>query len=365
MKIGLIHDNLNICGGREFVAVSMINCFKELGYEIFLLSSRKISKSLTLHNFDVAVSVDRTIRFPVELPVFGTTYWIFLLPAMIRNKCDVIVDAYSSSLLPFVDITYFHGYRKVGKLLQKTRARARIQNAYYELYFFLQTTLSSHVSKRLILANSNFTAKKIQSVLNIRPEVIYPPVNLKPFKSSQLDKHKNLVVTISRFSSEKNLELIPLLAANVDAHFAIIGSVYSAATSAMYRKILALIKHHGVGSRVTVFANASMARKINLLRKAKVYFHTMPFEDFGISIVEGMAASCIPVVHKSGGPKEFVPSKWQYEDAESACQKIQEALAEWQPHIGEHMTKIAWQFSQERFREKFLETLKNYLVAWQ
>ena len=36
--------------------------------------------------------------------------------------------------------------------------------------------------------------------------------------------------------------------------------------------------------------------------EAKVYLHTMPYEHFGISIVEAMAAGLVPVVPRSGGP---------------------------------------------------------------
>ncbi|MCK4483161.1 glycosyltransferase, partial [Candidatus Bathyarchaeota archaeon] len=38
------------------------------------------------------------------------------------------------------------------------------------------------------------------------------------------------------------------------------------------------------------------------LLRAKVYLHIMPYDHFGISVVEGMASGCVPVVHRSGGP---------------------------------------------------------------
>jgi glycosyltransferase involved in cell wall biosynthesis len=38
-----------------------------------------------------------------------------------------------------------------------------------------------------------------------------------------------------------------------------------------------------------------------MLSRAKVYVHCFENEPFGISIVESMAAGCVPIVHRSGG----------------------------------------------------------------
>jgi glycosyltransferase involved in cell wall biosynthesis len=45
-------------------------------------------------------------------------------------------------------------------------------------------------------------------------------------------------------------------------------------------------------------------------------------EHFGISIVEAMALGCIPVVHDSGGMREFVPTQYRYRTIEQAAEKI-------------------------------------------
>jgi glycosyltransferase involved in cell wall biosynthesis len=52
-----------------------------------------------------------------------------------------------------------------------------------------------------------------------------------------------------------------------------------------------------------------------ILGEASVYLHLMENEPFGITIVEAMSASCVPVVHDSGGPREIVGDgvgfRWQ------------------------------------------------------
>ena len=39
------------------------------------------------------------------------------------------------------------------------------------------------------------------------------------------------------------------------------------------------------------------------------YVHCAENEHFGITIVEAMAAGCVPIVHDSGGPREIVIDK--------------------------------------------------------
>lgn len=41
--------------------------------------------------------------------------------------------------------------------------------------------------------------------------------------------------------------------------------------------------------------------------EAKIYFHPMVGEHFGMSVVESMTAGLVPVVPDIGRPTEFVP----------------------------------------------------------
>ncbi len=47
----------------------------------------------------------------------------------------------------------------------------------------------------------------------------------------------------------------------------------------------------------------------------------MEGEHFGISIVEAMALGCLPIVHDSGGMREFVPAQYRYTSIEQAAEK--------------------------------------------
>ena len=133
-------------------------------------------------------------------------------------------------------------------------------------------------------------------------------------------------------------------------------------TLAEYRKLTNIIKEYRVENKVKVFANAPFSKKIAVLRESMVYLHTAHSETFGISIVEAMAASCIPVVHNSGGAKDYVPKEWLYDNPESASQKVEEALTKWTPNVGDQMKKIAEQFNKSKFREDFSACFTKYLA---
>src|SRR2546430_11402919 len=59
-------------------------------------------------------------------------------------------------------------------------------------------------------------------------------------------------------------------------------------------------------ANVHLEANIRSESLVKLLASAKIYLHTRVDEGFGISIVEAMAAGCLPIVHESGGPPFLV-----------------------------------------------------------
>jgi glycosyltransferase involved in cell wall biosynthesis len=358
MRVGLIYYDLNKSGGREQVIISILRALKKLNLKTISICGKRVDISRIKNNFGVYLQVYKELILPIW-PNRAETYFKFLLPVVAKSFCDVLINPYTNDILPMVDVTYFHYVQPL--LLRQKMHESKIWNYCYKPYQVMERALVARASDMLLLANSYFTAKAVQEQVGITPSVIYPPVFLKKMKTmNSARKCKNIVLTIARFSPEKKLELIPLVARDVDAHFVILGSIRD---STSYIRVCKLIKEHGVKDKVSIIVDNpnNFYVKIKLLQKARVYFHTMPFEPFGISIVEGMGAGCIPVVHDSGGAREFVPKRWRYESIEDAKQKIKEALDSWSNSTAENMKTIAYQFREERFIDNFSETLKAYL----
>jgi glycosyltransferase involved in cell wall biosynthesis len=351
-----MHYNLNRCTGREQVTISIMRALAGLHSELVLLSGVGVDKAAVMKNFQTEVPSHKELVLAFWKRNMQT-YFEFSLPFILKPFSDIIINPYTSDLLPWVDVTYIH-YPKPPVVTELSENSLRRRGT-YGLYESLERVFASKQSDRLVLANSEFTADATRKYLGVSPIVIYPPVRVQDVGPSiKRLRETNTIMTISQFAPHKRLEEIPLLAKKVRAHYVITGAMYNDST---YRRLTELIKQYAVKDRVVILPNLPFAAKTRLLRKAKVYFHAMPYEHFGISIVEAMAAGCIPVVHDSGGPKEYVPEEWRYTDLEDAAQKVELALRNWRPKIAEDMQAIAFRFREEKFREQFSSALASYI----
>ncbi len=72
---------------------------------------------------------------------------------------------------------------------------------------------------------------------------------------------------------------------------------YVATTS----RLLKRVKTFKLENHVKIIIIIPEEVKVDILRRAKIYLHPMKYEHFEIAVVKAMAASLVPVVHKSGG----------------------------------------------------------------
>jgi glycosyltransferase involved in cell wall biosynthesis len=154
-----------------------------------------------------------------------------------------------------------------------------------------------------LISNSKFIQRILLKDWGRNSIVIYPPVDTDVFaEMGRKAKRENLVVSVSRFRHGKRLDMIPKVARLVkEAEFIIVG-ISDGASKAVLKNISSLIKQLRVNDRVKLLVNQPLEEYINVLSSASLYLHTQPSEAFGISVVEAMAAGCVPIVPRSGGP---------------------------------------------------------------
>lgn len=282
-----------------------------------------------------------------------------------KSRCEILVDTYSCCVFPWTDVCYFHfpylnhyNYRPSFPYIKSAHLRQVLNLP----YVFFEKNFEKY-DKKLLLANSRFTAKAIKEFSEIDAEVLYPPVPSTFFlrDSLSLDEKSrgNLVVTVSRFGPGKGLEATPYIASLTDKNirFVMIGVVHD---RNVLQSVLGSIKKLGLTDRVKVLTNVSREDVKNILNSAKIYLHTTVREHFGISIVEGMAMGCLPLVHNSGGVKEYVPKDFRYENARDAAQKIDKAVYDWSPSKAKEMMRIAERFSEDNFCSEFVKIFEQY-----
>jgi len=303
----------------------------------------------------MAVDAQIVLPFAFFPPTdYHNIYTDALRSLILKSKCDVLIDTISNAILPGTDIAYIHF-----PLLK--RLSPTFKNRVFYLPYRVLTRGIKELDQKVIFSNSKFTAEAVREAIGVRAHVLYPPVSTFLLNHSKSDFNKprnDVAVTVARISAGKNLTIIPYIAKLTDKNisFVIVGILES---KKALHSILKLIKKLEVSDRVKILTDVTKDQLRTILLNSKVYFHPTINEHFGVSIVEAMASGCTPIVHDSGGPKEFVPEHLRYKNIQEAAIKIEKAISEWSPKHAKEMSYIANKFSESNFSKRLVDVLNK------
>ena len=170
------------------------------------------------------------------------------------------------------------------------------------------------------ICNSQFTKKFVDQEFGINSEVLYPPVDVKKFKSTQKE---NIILAVGRFEetmqAKKQDILIRVFKNMVDRGLAGWKLVLAGGSliEEEENKFLTKLKNLAVGYPISFEVNTKFEQLKRIYSKAKFFWHAAGYgvdenrepwrvEHFGITVVEAMAAGCVPLVIDKGGLKEIV-----------------------------------------------------------
>lgn len=313
MRIAISHLSLNFLGGEERLCLSSIDALKKKGHHVTLFTVEKTHWKIVQKVFGDTTMPDEEIfitSLPIHnkfskpfIPIFSYLNYIkTLINLLSSKKYDVIINTYGDIFTSIADVSYVHFPLKATLDYYQIPAFTSpiTWKAYSQTYKILSSFIDN-IRPSILLTNSKFTQQVIKKYLNRKSLILHPPVEVKKYLS-KTTKRKNHVITISKFTPKRNLHKIPLIAQlTKNTKFIIVG-VADQYSSETIKNLLKDIQRCGVENRVVLLFNVSHSALIDLLVHAKAYLHTVPFEHFGISIIEAMAAGCVPIVHKSGGP---------------------------------------------------------------
>lgn len=316
MRIATVHHSLNFAGGAEKLCLSVIEALRNAGHFVSLVTVEKTDWAFVHTNFGKVTRPDSELyltacRFSKHLsnvPLAGAylvAYLLELLNSEFKGKHDVTINTFGDVVNSLSDLTYVHfPLLAAAKLSQiPLFVNESVWRATAPLYGCMSSALAK-VHEGTLLTNSRFMQAIIKEFLQRESLVVYPPVNVEDIisQSSGNQKHESLVVVAASYTPKRHLEQVPMIAKHSEnARFVIMGKAneYSRSTlENLKRQICAL----QVQDKIKILTNVPHENFMETLFKAKVYLHVMPFDHFGISVVEAMAAGCVPVVHRSGGP---------------------------------------------------------------
>jgi len=366
MRIVVVHPRMSVMGGGERVAIHSIKEALREGHEV----------SLATEEFDVDSFEDffgvqglfenvRLLTYPPFRPIIRKAvlyqrllYHQSRLRKIVRGRraFDLILNTAEvanqpSARLPAIEYCYFPDYFSH----LESDEPSRLWKMYYWPAKIFYHNRVSHVDR--LLAVSDFTRQFVRERWGRESTTLYPPCPIDLHNNLRVPK-QDLVVTVGRIAPEKRIGLFLEMARRLPAvDFAIVGSIATERRS-YYDSLSA-----GAPSNVS-FVVSPLRKVRELLGRAKVYVHTAQNEHFGITIVEAMAAGCVPVVNDSGGPREIVSDDvgYRWNSVNAAVGKILELVNDddVRRRLSENAASRAKQFGPDVFEMGLGSVLREY-----
>lgn len=316
MEIAVAHHSLNIPGGAERLCLAVIEALRKRGHNVALITVEKtdwriVQKNfgnVTMPNRESYLTSNRVSANLSSIPTASTyflTYVLQLLASRSKGKYDLTMNIFGDIINSIADLTYVHFPLRAAIEFSQIPAFSK-QSMWQAIapVYYTAAKILDRICPGELLTNSMFTQEIIRKTLNRKSLVVYPPVDVEAFSTRCFETVKRgcTVAVVASYTPKRHLEQIPLIAKYARAaEFVVIGKADEYSFPVL-TKLRALISDFHVGDRVKLLTNVPFEGLLEMLSKAKVYLHVMPYDHFGISVVEAMASGCVPVVHRSGGP---------------------------------------------------------------
>jgi glycosyltransferase involved in cell wall biosynthesis len=356
MKIGIIHGFVGGGGGTEKTLYAIIEALIGGGHKVTLYTISKPSVQIP------GIKIISTLSF--HLPVFGL-YQRYMESKLIEkaNDEDLIIQASGGLVLPRkknqkIIIYCHHDFQNETK-----KDMTKYKGAwswYYKPYYILSQKFVKQINDEniLFISNSKFIQDSIKNNFSKDSLVIYPPVESDVFRNDS-PKEKS-AITISRYSQEKNLEFAIDVFQDIDVSYTIIGNT-KARVNKIYCKKIASKLLNLKKSKISLLQNIERNQVVDSLKKSKVYFHASP-ETFGISVVESIAAGCVPIVPDNSAHKETVPInelRYRSDDRKDAEEKVNKALAGDYDKLVKPLQNSLKNYDKKTFKDALLNFIEN------
>ena len=235
------------------------------------------------------------------------------------------------------------------------RARARA--------LLVKRRIAPFTDPRIILVpNSEFAGKRVERALGRAAHAaVYPPVDVAGLAGRRGGTRAPRAVVVGTFNERKRHGASIRIARAAGVPLDIVGGTLTGA----HEGVLSSLKREAAGRSpgVAFHPNLDRRRLVDILASARVYLHSST-EDFGISVVEGIAAGCVPIVPNNSAHPETVPfGELRYDTEEEAADKVRAAAGgeydSYLPRLQRHAEK----FSEEAFHRRMLALVEGRQVT--
>ncbi|KKQ42853.1 MAG: hypothetical protein US59_C0003G0018 [Candidatus Levybacteria bacterium GW2011_GWB1_37_8] len=300
MRIGIFDPYLDTLSGGEKYMLSIASCLVQ-EYEVFIFwdkSKEDKIKQTALKKLGIDLS---SVKFYSNIFDKKTS----LLSRFVQSrKFDAIVYL-SDGSIPIVGSKLFIHFQFPIEWINGNSMKTRIK------LFFVKK----------IFCNSYFTKSFIDKKLDVKSDVLYPPVNLHVVKNMEKE---NIILHVGRFDvdfHESNYKkqdvMIDIFKKMIDAglknwKFKLVIGVRDGDEEKLNK-----LRTISEGYPIELIVNIPNQKLWEYYSKAKIYWHATGYgenlqkypekaEHFGISTVEAMGSGCVSVAFNAGGQKEII-----------------------------------------------------------
>lgn len=365
MEANIIYPDFNPCGGGERLALATIQAISEMGLDLDITTYTQPDLSKLENAYGKSLtSVMRKVR---KVNVVSSFDEHNIKRSIRRERYDININTHVD-LLPYYQdyfskknaVAYCHfpmakqyiesknlqylkrdlriiKYQEQENTLSNNDTGSRNKEKYFQMIKYFYDNLMKNST---VITNSEFSRKAIFEAFDNdeidEVQVLSPPVDVDTFRrvllSSPTNKREDdIILVVSRIDKQKKIENAIRLAKllkqnNIGSGMKIIGNIDYKYDLNYYLSLNQMVIDFDLEDYVTLETDVCLNNILSIMREAKVYFHPMIGEHFGISIVEAMAAGLVPIVPDVGGPTEFVPKKYHFHTFEEAVKIISTAF---------------------------------------
>lgn len=377
MKVGVIERYFMSSGGAERVTLSILRMLAKAGHETVLYTLKPPEEVPDGVRVEVPpwwrrrptppLASRYTVLHTDHGPLFGmagdcdviivSDWGVF----MGRNNAERVLFYFHSQLMPqagakanpdYVDGTVFFSHlpdaagRKGGL---RARIRARL----------VARRIGQLADPKIVLVpNSEFARGRIARAFGRGAHAaVYPPVDLGGMERHAGGPKARRAVTVGTFDHRKMHDANVRIAAAAGVPLDIVGGTLTTEHGRVFHSIERSAAE--AGAEVALHRNVPRPRLEEIVAAARVYLHAC-VEDFGISVVEGIAAGCVPVVPNNSAHVETVPfDDLRYDTEQEAAEKVRAAADgrydSYLPRLREHIKR----FSEEEFHRRMLALVEG------
>ncbi len=281
-------------------------------------------------------------------------------------------------------------------------ARSRLLSAAKLSYYRALALLYGAAGRcaHVVMVNSSWTEEHISELWGLEPRCVFPPCDTAALRALPLARGGGAaaprrVVSVAQFRPEKAHALqlrawaamrgraaMHAAAGNAAAAAALsaatlllVGGVRHTEDAARLESLRTLASQLGLGDSVAFAVGIPSPELRHQLGSAHIGLHTMRDEHFGISVVEYMAAGCVPIAHDSAGPRADIvvaptpggARPGRLADSEAGFADALEEMVlmpeEARLALAAAARAAAGRFSEDAFAEGFVDALRRVLPA--